>query len=76
MSALIGRETETGEDIHISDIARRSGLYVLGKPGMGKSNLLINLMLQDMQNGHGLFFLIPTAMLSIPSSTTHRFGLT
>ena len=77
MSALIGRDIDTGEDIHISDIARRSGLYVLGKPGMGKSNLLINLMLQDVQNGHGLFFLDPhsdaiDSILNHPSFRPYR----
>ena len=35
--ALLGHDTTTGEEVVIGDIARRSGLYILGKPGMGKS---------------------------------------
>jgi hypothetical protein len=57
--ARIGMSAETGEPIFIGDIERRSGLYVLGKPGMGKSALLVNLMGQDIENEHGLFFLDP-----------------
>jgi hypothetical protein len=57
--ALLGRDVHSGDDIYISDIARRSGLYVLGKPGMGKSSLLINMALDDVRAGHGLFFLDP-----------------
>lgn len=57
--ASIGRSAETGEPIFIGDIERRSGLYILGKPGMGKSSLLVTLMGQDIDNEHGLFFLDP-----------------
>jgi ABC-type lipoprotein export system ATPase subunit len=59
MYATIGNNLETGELITIGDIERRSGLYVLGKPGMGKSTLLVNLMCQDIGNLHGLFCLDP-----------------
>jgi hypothetical protein len=31
----------------------------LGKPGTGKTNLLLNLALHDIQEGYGLFFLDP-----------------
>ena len=44
---------ETGELVSIGDIERRSGLYILGKSGMGKTSLLVNLILQDIKNGHG-----------------------
>src|SRR4051794_23159305 len=46
-------------DVSIGDIERRSGLYMLGKPGMGKSSLLVNLAAQDIKHGHGIFFLDP-----------------
>src|SRR4051812_34007484 len=59
MTAVIGRNAETGEMIKIGDIERQAGLYVLGKPRMGKSTLLVNLLLQDVANGHGAFFLDP-----------------
>lgn len=55
----IGTDTQTGELLYIGDIGRRSGLYILGKPGMGKNALLINLILQDITDGHGVFFLDP-----------------
>jgi hypothetical protein len=57
-SVRLGRD-ERGQILSIGDIERRSGLYVLGKPGMGKSALMINGMLGDSDNGHGLFFLDP-----------------
>jgi hypothetical protein len=57
--ATIGRDIETGEEITIGDIERRSGLYILGKPGMGKTLLLDSLVLQDIEHGHGVFFLDP-----------------
>src|SRR5687767_610025 len=40
----IGTDLQTGENVEIGDIERRSGLYILGKSGMGKSTLLVNLM--------------------------------
>jgi hypothetical protein len=58
-SVVIGTDTETGEEVRIDDRARQSGLLVLGKPGMGSTDLLVNIMLQDIANGHGLFFLDP-----------------
>jgi hypothetical protein len=58
-SVVIGTDTETGEVVRIDDRERQSGLLVLGKPEMGSTDLLVNLILQDMANGHGLFFLDP-----------------
>jgi DNA replication protein DnaC len=58
-SVRLGRDSVTEQEVRIGDIERRSGLYVLGKPGMGKSALLVNIMLGDSDNGHGLFFLDP-----------------
>jgi hypothetical protein len=55
----INQETEQEEEITIGDIERRGGLYVLGRAGTGKSNLLIHLILQDIAHGHGLCFLDP-----------------
>ena len=55
----LGTEIETDELISIGDVERRSGLYILGKPGMGKTTLMVNLILQDIKHGHGLCFLDP-----------------
>jgi hypothetical protein len=57
-SVIIGRDT-AGVIRRITDIDRRSGLYILGIQGSGKTTLLKNLIYQDIQNGHGVFFLDP-----------------
>jgi len=38
---------------------RRRHMYVIGKTGMGKTNLLENLAIQDIQKGHGIAFIDP-----------------
>ena len=38
---------------------RRRHCYVVGKTGMGKSTLLMNLIMQDVENGRGVFLLDP-----------------
>jgi hypothetical protein len=58
-SVILGMDAQTGQEVRIGDIERRSGLYILGNPGMGKSVTMVNVMRQDMSNGHGLFFLDP-----------------
>lgn len=58
MAATIGL-ADDGTPVEIGDTARRSGLYILGGPGMGKTQLIINLILSDIRSGHGVFFLDP-----------------
>ncbi len=38
---------------------RRRHIYMIGKTGMGKTNLLSNMVIQDIQNGHGVAILDP-----------------
>ncbi len=38
---------------------RRRHVYIIGKTGMGKTNLLVNMAAQDVQNGFGLTFIDP-----------------
>jgi CxxC-x17-CxxC domain-containing protein len=38
---------------------RRRHLYAIGKTGMGKTNMLENLAVQDILNGHGICFIDP-----------------
>ena len=38
---------------------RRRHLYAIGKTGMGKTNMLENLAVQDILNGHGMCFIDP-----------------
>ena len=52
---------------------RRRHMYVVGKTGVGKTELLKNMIIQDMQHGHGLAFVDPNGdaveevLESIPS---------
>lgn len=43
----------------IKDSDRTKHMYIIGKSGMGKSTLLENLAIQDIQNGNGLCFIDP-----------------
>lgn len=43
----------------IRAIDRGKHIYVIGKTGMGKSTLLENLAIQDIQNGEGIAFIDP-----------------
>jgi CxxC-x17-CxxC domain-containing protein len=53
---------------------RRRHMYVIGKTGMGKSNMLENMAIQDIQEGHGVCFVDPHGegaeklLRSIPAS--------
>ena len=38
---------------------RRRHFYTIGKTGMGKSNLMENMAIQDIQDGHGLAYVDP-----------------
>ena len=58
MNTTVGITTDN-HPLVISDTERRSGLYILDKPRMGKSWLIINMILQDLRKGRGVFFLDP-----------------
>jgi hypothetical protein len=58
MNVILGKN-ESNSNLQLGDIERRNGLYILGKPRMGKSWLMVSLALQDIENGNGLFFLDP-----------------
>jgi hypothetical protein len=55
----IGLDANSNKEITIGDIEWRSGLYILGRSGMGKTNLIVNLIKQAIKNGYGVFFLDP-----------------
>ncbi len=38
---------------------RRRHMYIMGKSGMGKTTLIENMVIQDIQNGHGVAFVDP-----------------
>jgi len=43
----------------VKDTDRTKHMYIIGKSGMGKSTLLENIAVQDIQNGNGLCFIDP-----------------
>ena len=51
------RSQNTKFGIKLDD--RRRHMYLAGKTGMGKSNLLENMAIQDIQAGHGIAFIDP-----------------
>src|SRR6059058_3228040 len=55
----IGLDANSNKEITIGDIEWRSGLYIVGRSGMGKTHFLVHLATQAIQNGYGLFFLDP-----------------
>jgi hypothetical protein len=50
-----GKRTPFG----LKAIDRQRHMYVIGKTGMGKSTMLENMAIQDIQNGEGLAFIDP-----------------
>src|SRR5512132_4372429 len=56
---VIRKKLANGDPVRIGDAERKSGVYILGKPRMGKSWLIVNMILQDIKQGHGVFFLDP-----------------
>jgi hypothetical protein len=52
---LIGKSSYRGEEreVRISDDDRRRHVYIIGQTGTGKSNLLTNMAIEDIENGKG-----------------------
>lgn len=55
----LGKDVDSGNTVFLGQRERGQGLYVLGGTGTGKSTLLLNLILQDIEVGHGLCLLDP-----------------
>jgi len=56
---------------------RRRHMYIIGKTGMGKTNLLENMAVQDIRNGHGVCYIDPhgdTAEKLIKSIPSNRIN--
>lgn len=58
---LLGKNIYRGEekDIYVQDDDRRRHFYTIGQTGTGKTNLLKNLIMQDIENGKGVCFIDP-----------------
>lgn len=46
-------------EVHITDEDRRRHVYIIGKTGVGKSQLMMEMMLQDIKAGKGICFIDP-----------------
>lgn len=55
----LGTELRNGSPVALSPVGRRQGTYVLGINGTGKSNLLLDIALQDIEAGDGLCLMDP-----------------
>src|SRR5437764_15353172 len=58
-ASILGKDINSGQLVTLAQEARLRGLYVIGKTGTGKTNLLVNLTLQDIEAGMGVCFITP-----------------
>lgn len=56
---LIGHASDGGKAVSLTSGARRQGVYLIGTTGTGKTTLLQNIAVEDMQSGEGLCVLDP-----------------
>ncbi len=47
---VLGHRVEDGQPVHLTEEARRQGVYLIGTTGCGKTTLLQNIAYQDMAN--------------------------
>ena len=61
LDVVVGKNTYGGEETPIGQTLtqRRKHTYIIGKTGMGKTEMLKNLIYQDMESGKGLCVLDP-----------------
>lgn len=59
MKTILGKDIRTDERIRVNDKERRSGTYILGSTGQGKSLLEANLICQDAQKGYAAIVFDP-----------------
>ena len=55
----LGKDIQTGDYVDVSQASRRQGLYIIGANGTGKTGLIENLILQDINQGLGVGLLDP-----------------
>ena len=56
---VIGTSSVAGQErtVCIPDELRKHHVFVIGKPGMGRPTLMINMIMHDIKNGHGVPFI-------------------
>src|SRR5260370_1513767 len=57
--SMLGTDTDTGQLVYLPQASRRQGLYIIGANGTGKTGLIENLILQDIEQGLGVGLLDP-----------------
>jgi hypothetical protein len=57
--SVLGIDTQTSEQVVVSQSARRQGLYIIGATGTGKTGLIENFIIQDIKQGLGVGLLDP-----------------
>jgi hypothetical protein len=68
-------------EVYMKESDRRRHLYIIGKSGSGKSVLISNLAIQDIQNGHGVGIVDPHGdifqknALTMSLSLIHRISI-
>jgi type IV secretory pathway TraG/TraD family ATPase VirD4 len=55
----LGTDIATGQTVHLSADAKRRHVYIIGKSGVGKTNLLHNLMVADLNGDDGFCLIDP-----------------
>src|SRR5260370_39728340 len=59
----LGTDTDTGQLVYLPKTARTQGLYIIGIQGTGKSGLIENLIMQDIDQQIGVCVLDPHGTL-------------
>src|SRR3989440_11921574 len=57
--SVLGIDTQTRQRVEIPQASRRQGTYIIGANGTGKTGLIENLVIQDIQQGLGVGLLDP-----------------
>jgi hypothetical protein len=55
----LGIDVATQQPVTLAGESKDLGLYIIGAPGVGKSTLMLNMVLQDISQGHGVCVLDP-----------------
>src|SRR5437763_15325351 len=57
--SVLGIDTQTNQRVELPQASRRQGLYIIGANGTGKTGLIENLVMQDINQGLGVGVLDP-----------------
>jgi len=67
---LVGTDTDTNEPLYIPDQLRGKHLYLIGKTRTGKTTLIKNIIIQTIEQGHGLCSIDPHGDQALDLLTT------